>query len=445
MPFLIFALAMIFTSCNQKAIDYAILSGEIENFNLDKIAINGREIPVNKDGVFTDTIYLKTSGYYSILGNNVFLAPSYNLNAIFEAKKFKGTVTFTGIGADVNTYIVSKSRKEKELVPQRDIYSKLNESDYTALFSNLKAEYAKMLEPLKKQHPGFYALESKNIDYDYLYKLSSYELLHRIFTKNETFSASDSLKNVLKDFDYDVAKDYDFSDAYRQLVNQKFLDYEFWPKVTDLDHPDTLAYVYTNIKALKSENIKNDLAQSITTYMIPSVKNLDALYHGALELATDSSINAALTKSYNIAKRLAKGRKAPSFSCKNYKGGTTALEDLKGKYVYIDMWATWCGPCTYEIPFLEKIEKQYLNKNIVFVSISIDENEESWRKFVADKQLSGIQLITEGGWKSSIMADYGISGVPNFILIDPKGNIVNTDAPKPSDKKLIKLFNETGI
>ena len=78
---------------------------------------------------------------------------------------------------------------------------------------------------------------------------------------------------------------------------------------------------------------------------------------------------------------------SPTFDYLNYAGGQTKLEDLKGKYVYIDVWATWCGPCLAEIPHLKKVEAAYHDKNIVFLSISIDvkKDYEKWKKFVTDK------------------------------------------------------------
>src|SRR5690606_6420621 len=83
------------------------------------------------------------------------------------------------------------------------------------------------------------------------------------------------------------------------------------------------------------------------------------------------------------------GNASPGFEYVNYKGGKTKLSDLKGKYVYIDNWATWCGPCRAEIPHLQKAEEKYKGKNIEFVSISIDTDKdfEKWRKMVAEKNL----------------------------------------------------------
>ena len=93
---------------------------------------------------------------------------------------------------------------------------------------------------------------------------------------------------------------------------------------------------------------------------------------------------------------------APDFNFENYNGGKTTLSSLKGKIVYVDLWATWCGPCRAEIPFLKKLEKDFDNKKIEFVSISIDEvkNRDIWKKFIADKNLRGIQLLADNAWAS---------------------------------------------
>ncbi len=133
-----------------------------------------------------------------------------------------------------------------------------------------------------------------------------------------------------------------------------------------------------------------------------------------------------------------KGKPSPEFDYENYKGGKTKLSDLKGKYVYIDLWATWCGPCRAEIPFLQKIEEKYHGKNIEFVSISIDKakDNEKWKKFVSDKKLGGIQLFADKDWESEFVTSYGVTGIPRFILIDPKGNILNPDADRPSSPEL---------
>ena len=134
---------------------------------------------------------------------------------------------------------------------------------------------------------------------------------------------------------------------------------------------------------------------------------------------------------------------SPSFECTNYTGGKTKLEDLKGKYVYIDVWATWCGPCRGEIPFLQKIEEKYKGKNITFVSLSIDAEKdfEKWKTFVKDKSLGGVQLFGEKAGILNFITTFGINTIPRFILIDPAGKVVDSDAARPSEARLETLFD----
>jgi len=151
------------------------------------------------------------------------------------------------------------------------------------------------------------------------------------------------------------------------------------------------------------------------------------------------------------------GISSPVFNqYENYKGGTTSLSDLSGKYVYIDVWATWCGPCIAEIPSLKEVEKAYHGKNIEFVSISVDNgrgykektveaSKEGWKKMIAEKDLGGTQLFADKAWESDFIQGLRINSIPRFILIDPKGTIVNPDAPRPSSPKLTKLFESLNL
>ena len=152
------------------------------------------------------------------------------------------------------------------------------------------------------------------------------------------------------------------------------------------------------------------------------------------------SFNQYAVQEYERASKANKmvGKASPQFDYENFKGGKTKLADLKGKYVYIDLWATWCAPCRAEIPFLQKVEEKYHGKNIEFVSISIDKEKdhEKWKKFVTDKNLGGVQLFADKDWESEFVVNYGVTGIPRFILIDPQGNIVSSDANRPSSPDL---------
>ena len=135
---------------------------------------------------------------------------------------------------------------------------------------------------------------------------------------------------------------------------------------------------------------------------------------------------------------------APNFDFENHKGGKTTLESLRGKYVYVDLWATWCGPCRAEIPSLKKMEETFHGKNIEFVSVSIDAQKdyEKWKTFVTEKALTGTQLYAAKANETEFVKAFEVNSIPRFILIDPNGIEVDADAKGPSDPRLQEQLNK---
>lgn len=139
-----------------------------------------------------------------------------------------------------------------------------------------------------------------------------------------------------------------------------------------------------------------------------------------------------------------KGEMSTGFTYENYEGGKTSLSDFKGKYVYIDVWASWCGPCVKEIPSLKKLEEKYHSKKIAFISISVDENKQKWKNAILEHKLKGIQLWSKNAWNNqndAFMKSYAISSIPRFILLDPEGKIIDGNAPRPSNPKIQEILD----
>jgi thiol-disulfide isomerase/thioredoxin len=165
------------------------------------------------------------------------------------------------------------------------------------------------------------------------------------------------------------------------------------------------------------------------------------------------SLKNYYTKSIQLKEEMPKGSPSPIFKdYENHDGTKTSLADLKGKNVYIDVWATWCGPCKAEIPALKVLEHDYEEKNIAFVSLSVDDPRahngswevanQAWRAMIKDKALGGIQLLAPKGWESEFIRAFKINSIPRFILLDTEGNILDPSAPRPSDPKLRTLLDK---
>jgi len=198
----------------------------------------------------------------------------------------------------------------------------------------------------------------------------------------------------------------------------------------------------------KVARLKKDFDSILNLY-----KNLDS----ALSLDAVKQSEKMVTyfqRAYSDNLKTSIGSTSPTFSnYMDYNGGEKSLNSFLSKYVYIDVWATWCGPCIQQIPSLEKLMKEYKNKNIEFISISTDDQrrnggswdaaEKKWRSFIKKRQMGGTQLWI--GKDNSFQQAYKINSIPRFILIDPKGNIVDANAPRPSDPRLKSLFTSLGI
>lgn len=133
---------------------------------------------------------------------------------------------------------------------------------------------------------------------------------------------------------------------------------------------------------------------------------------------------------------------APAFSFPSIDENEVSLESLKGKYLYVDIWATWCGPCIQQIPAMKALEEHFKGQNIEFVSISVDKDADKnkWKKMINDKQMSGLQLFA--GKNNSFSRDYQVSTIPKFLIIGKEGEIIDDNAPRPMDYRTGGLNQE---
>ena len=195
----------------------------------------------------------------------------------------------------------------------------------------------------------------------------------------------------------------------------------------------------------KINNIKDLMSNMLNKYVA-----LDSAFYSN-EIGGNERFVEYLTSNYEelhaIYAPIAKGKPSPKFNYPDINGKYVALDQFRGSYVYVDIWATWCQPCLAQIPFLKELEEEYHDKNITFVSLSVDrqENKEKWKNMVKEKDLTGIQVMADQALNSEFITKYNINGIPRFLLIDPKGNIVSNNAPRPSDPQLRELFKKLSI
>lgn len=450
-----FVAVLMVASCkNETPVDYAIISGNITNIT-GELSINSNDRTIKKilkvaaDGSFIDTLRLKTDTYILYDGKSrtkVYLDTGNIINISYNAEDFENTLTITGTGSEISNYLYAVEKNEKILRGEGTSIYLFEEDEYKAKLNEIKTSSEKILVASTGISDEFKEKELRNINYSYLYELSIYQRYHEHYAKKLGFKTSEGFLDELAGVTYENEEDFLFSTDYEKLVTSHFFDDA--AKLVEKDSiEEDIAFIKT-VGDISNETIKNKLLFDNAKYGVTYTEDLETFYSMFMEVSTNENHKKEITESYNKLKTVTKGQPSPQFdNYENFAGGTTSLSDLKGKYVYVDVWATWCGPCKREIPFLQKVEKKYEGKNIEFVSLSVDklDDHDKWEKMVKEEQLGGIQLFADKSWESDFVTGYLIKGIPRFILIDPNGNIVSSNAPRPSDSKLIDLFNELSI
>jgi peroxiredoxin len=139
------------------------------------------------------------------------------------------------------------------------------------------------------------------------------------------------------------------------------------------------------------------------------------------------------------------GKPAPSVVVKDVKGDTFRLEDLKGRYVLVDFWATWCAPCVAELPRLQAAYMKYRDAGFEIVGVSLDESKPALLDFTRTRNIPWRQIHTASGGGDLVEA-FGVSTIPATFLIDPRGTIVRLELRGPAlDKTLSTLIKDPTV
>ena len=280
--------------------------------------------------------------------------------------------------------------------------------------------------------------ERKRLYYVACHSLLDYPLLHARLLRVKSYSPGERYYRKVSELlqeDPSAHEFWEYRQFFRngiQLLGEK--------KKTETGKPldklkCELDYICNHIKdeELASYLVDESMSGYIRYFGTEGMEAFLPLYR---EKVKDEKQKAAFFRSYEQYTRLEKGRKAPHFSLLDKDGNRKNLSDWLGNYVYIDVWATWCGPCCRELPAFHKLKEEFKDKPICFVSISIDADEAAWRAKIEKDSLDGIQLRVNE--EDTFKKDYKISWIPRFLLIDREGKVLDANMTRPSDTKTIE-------
>jgi len=136
------------------------------------------------------------------------------------------------------------------------------------------------------------------------------------------------------------------------------------------------------------------------------------------------------------------GKTVPELTMRDPNGKEISISSFKGKYLLIDFWASWCGPCRMENPNVVKAYNEFKAKNFTILGVSLDKDKDSWKKAIAQDHLSWTQMSDLKYWSSQAVETFGFHGIPFNVLVDPSGKVIAESLRgEDLDAKLRQILN----
>ena len=439
LAFTLFCIVFNVTSFAQSAKGWVTIKGTVKNFNNQ---VEVQDMSEMSDLLLSDPSHFfvpDTAGRFSIkfqlsspnyfrLGRNIlYLSPGDNLTLFVDYKNPK-LATFSGDHGKENEYL------RETPFPKGGSFLEAGSKLRSTIDStvNLVEEEAKKrslsLTSFSGMDKEFVKLENARIKADLINSFNDIPIYYSFRYK----LSKDSLEVFRKNFEKDIA-------PYMSKYNVSFTDPSLLKLVVYRDVVEELISKEKKsskeIQQIKDWITARDLAQELKK---ASSREIKLTFETKIKLLHNELYRSALQNTLEKVLQLSNGDLAVDFSATDLNKRSAHPSDLKGKLLYIDLWATWCGPCMEEMPAFEKLKESFKNDNrIQFISLSIDDDKEAWQKNVSKRNATGYQWIID---RARLNA-YNIIGIPRTILIDKDFHIVEMNALLPSSKNITDYIN----
>lgn len=439
------SIAIILLNCvvaftaNAQTVGLVKLKGELKGFNnqvnIEDISAFQYLLPPNANkmivpdsaGRFSIQFKLSKPNYYRLGRNILYLSPGDELTLMVDYRDPKKAI-FNGKGASANSYLKNTPFPKGGSFIAAGEYVKESPEATCLAVENLAKLRGKELAATTQITPEFRRLEMARIKADLI---NSY--------MNGGFYSTYKLK--LKD---DAEKA--FLEKYQKVIEPKvktlsknFTDASLLQLVVYRDIADEV--IKSGGKAADIQQIKDfDITSSLVKKMQKeSDKKLLANFKTEITALKTPSYQAAANQMLTYLMAFGKGDQAVDFMVLTAAGNKVNLSSLKGKVIYVDLWATWCGPCMQEMPAYEKLKQKYAgHPDVVFVSLSIDDSEALWKESLTQRKTEGYQWLIN----RAKLQDYNIVSIPRSLLIDKNFKMADMNAPMPSQPAAIKAIDE---
>lgn len=339
---------------------------------------------------------------------------------------------FRGAGAAKNEYLNSRD------IQRRQADFTLEELAFIKSIQQEQERRCAYLDSLGFDRE-FSDAEKIRLNYNTIIPIAWYPTYHPWSVKIENYRPSDEFYSYIKSLiieDESLLKYTEYKNAMAELISAYSLK--------DLPEYDALTFIKTQLSYVKDSVANPKIAEFLVDRYawgfvsgtgVDNLADISSVYNAKV---TDPGLKSKFDELCRKWQKVAKGQPSPDFSYFDIDSNRVSLADLAGKYVYIDIWATWCNPCKSELPYLKQLYQQFKKDNIHFVSISCDKDHDAWVQMVKEEQLGGIQL--HNGGDKSFMDTYLVRGIPRFILLDREGRVVSADMTRPSNPKTVEML-----
>ncbi|MGN7204865.1 TlpA family protein disulfide reductase [Pedobacter sp. SAFR-022] len=390
--------------------------------------------------------------------SRIYVAPGYNLQITADATNHMTLLAskkITGIGEESNQYRVLRDaafvaqvdkrswyeRKPEEVVPYIKEEKRLNDSIYHKVFD------------LPQTRDPYFSVFKKMSQID---NQSMFLIMMLEFSMNSGFSR-EQMKDLvhnnipplfakgISNDDYLIAEDY--VNAVLPLYYQyhkKLMELEDFVTVQKKDHALQLVnQVFTGKvrQAVLRYAVTRPISGSNTIEALNTAKkDAEPLFDAITSNTVKQDIAASYSERESQLMQLQVGQAAPLFSLPDEQGKIYHLANLKGKVIYIDLWASWCAPCRAEMPNFKKLRGKFKgNDQVAFMGIAVFDAEKDWRTALSEDKPDWLQLHDTTG---SLAKSYVASAIPKYILIDKNGKVLDLNAPGPGDQSIEQLIKD---
>lgn len=357
----------------------------------------------------------------------IFLERGDGATARFDGLHFAESLEVEGANRAANDYLRTTT------LPEAPSYA-LSWEEFTRGLRERSESIIRLLKArrLDSLCPDFARIEQLRLRYAYAQPMLVYEMGHRMMTGDTTFSAGPALVDsvrrliVAREELADVAEYRDFLRFGIPLV----LSAE-GAKIGN-SYERTVATMRYIGERFPEGRVKQAMLRSLALeyLQVSGIRDTGELQNLANTYLTDPQMAADYRAEIARHDLTAAGRPSPDFTATDRNGRTYTLADLRGKYLYIDLWASWCGPCKRELPHLQRLAERFAGREILFVGLSVDDDRQAWLEALDAEAYPGLQLWLDPS--SNFAADYGVESIPRFILLDKQGHIVQSDMLRPS-------------